>query len=190
MIKCLLDAVLGLSALSPRMGVPTLPPLLSVHEVFIEFCFRSEGWRAAHLVTFCCEVWTEESHRLVAHLPGSPTSIQCSQQARTLPQHHRRETWLQGPAAVHRWVCGKVKVGEAPGLERHYVVLGLPFHQRRGWISSLACPPVPLPAGAIHVGLRNQLWSHMDLDPSSCSNICQPRGFGQIMCPLSLFPNM
>ena len=148
--------------------------------------FRSEGWRAAHVVALCCQVWTEESHCLVAHLSRSPTGLQCGQQARPLPQHHCREARLPGPAAVHRRVCGKVKAGEALGLEMHHVVPGLPFHWRPGWISSLAGPHVPLLAGPVCVSLRDEFWSHMDLDPNSSPILVSHVPLGKsCICPLS-----
>ena len=153
MIECLLDAVGGLPASSPGTRLPSAFTVICPLSPPWWF-FRSEEWRAAHLVAFCCEVWTEEPHCLVAHLPGSPTSIQCGQQAWPLPQHHRWEAWLQGPAAVYRWICGKAKAGEAPGLEMRCVVLGRTFHQRCGRISSLACPCLPLPVAPGCVGLR------------------------------------
>lgn len=115
--------------------------------------FRSEGRRAAHAVAFCCQVWTEEPHCLAAHLSRGSPGLQCSQQARPLSQHHCRETRLQGPAPVHRRVCGKLRVREvwvetwAEWLQDRLLTKGTD-----GFLS-LTCPHVSLWECSVFVGL-------------------------------------
>lgn len=71
MIKCLLDAVLGLSALSPRMGVPTLPPLLSVHEVFIDNFSDQRDEELPTLLHFAAKYGLKNLTALLLTCPGA-----------------------------------------------------------------------------------------------------------------------